>query len=227
MEPDGDIGSRYAGIRERIARASTRAGRDPGEVVLIGVTKTHPPAMARAVVAHGLRDLGENRVQELLEKCGALADLSIRWHLIGHLQTNKVKIVLPHVFMIHSVDSVRLAEQIQLHAASPVDVCLQVNTSGEETKFGVAPGEVRPHAAAIRACPNLRLRGLMTLGPLTEDPTAIRASFRLLRELLAEARAEVPDASVLSMGMSGDFETAIEEGATHVRVGTALFGSRG
>jgi hypothetical protein len=226
MDLERDIAARYEDIRDRIARAAARAGRDPADVLLIGVTKTLPPESARAAFGLGLRDLGENRVQELLEKGAALADLPVRWHLIGHLQTNKVKAVLPHVAMIHSVDSVRLAEQIQLHAGSPIDVCLQVNTSGETTKFGVAPSDVRPQAAAIRGLPHLRLRGLMTLGPLTEDRTAIRASFQMLRELLAVLRAEVPDASVLSMGMSGDYEIAIEEGATHIRVGTALFGPR-
>jgi PLP dependent protein len=226
MDFEKDIAARYQEIHGRILGAAARAGRDPADIRLIAVTKTFPPEAARAAFALGLRDLGENRVQELLSKCDALAGLPIRWHLIGHLQTNKVKSVLPHVAMVHSVDSMRLAEQIQLHATGPVDVCLQVNTSDEATKFGVAADEVRSHVEAIHELPRLRLQGLMTLGPLTENRDAIRAAFRLLRGLLDEVRAVVPDAETLSMGMSGDFEIAIEEGATHVRVGTALFGPR-
>jgi len=227
MDLKVDIAARYADIRQRISGAAARAGRSPAEITLIGVTKTLPAEMARAAFGLGLRDLGENRVQELIQKRALLDDIPIRWHLIGHLQTNKARTVLPHVVMIHSVDSVRLAEEIQRHSTGPIDVCLQVNTSGEGTKFGVSPRDVRAHAAAFRLLPNLRLRGLMTLGPLTADRHSIRASFRLLRDLLAEARTESPDASVLSMGMSGDFEIAVEEGATHIRVGTALFGPRG
>lgn len=226
MDFEKQIAARYQEIQVRIVRAATRAGRDPASVRLIAVSKTFPPEAARAAFALGLHDLGENRVQELLSKCEALAGLPIRWHLIGHLQTNKVKSVLPHVTMIHSVDSVRLAEQIQLHSTVPIDVCLQVNTSHETSKFGVSPSEVRGHIEAIRHMPRLRLRGLMTLGPLTEDCDAIRSAFRLLGHLFDEVRSSVPDADTLSMGMSGDFEIAIEEGATHVRVGTALFGPR-
>jgi PLP dependent protein len=226
MDLERAIGAHYAEIRQRIVAAASRVGRDPAEVCVIAVTKTFPAEAARAAFALGLRDLGENRVQELLGKAETLAGLPIRWHLIGHLQTNKVKAVLPIVGMIHSVDSVRLAEQIQAHAGSPVDICLQVNTSGETSKFGVAPDAVCAHVEAIRGFPRLQLRGLMTLGPLTEDRKEIRAAFRLLRERLADVREIVPEASVLSMGMSGDFEIAIEEGATHIRLGTALFGTR-
>lgn len=187
-----------------------------------------PPESVRAAHALGLAEFGENRVQELLAKSDLLADLPLRWHLIGHLQTNKVRAVLPRVVAIHSVDSLRLAESIQAHAAPGriIDILLQVNTSGEETKFGAAPEEAPGLARAVAVLPALRLRGLMTLGPLTDDATAIRRSFRLLRDLRDAARSSIPGVEWLSMGMSGDFEIAVEEGATHIRVGTALFGSR-
>ena len=223
-----DLHERYEEILQRVARAAERSGRPSSAVTMIAVTKTLPAERVRAAFGLGIRDIGENRVQELLEKKSELTDLPIRWHLIGHLQSNKVKRILPHVVLIHSVDSLPLGAQIDRLAAGgqAVDLLLEVNTSGEATKFGVAPGEVRALASAVRGLNQLRVRGLMTLGPLTEDPAAIRASFRMLRELLDAVREEIPDASVLSMGMSGDFEIAIEEGATHIRVGTALFGSR-
>jgi PLP dependent protein len=224
-----DMTARYEQIRLRIARAADRCGRDPAGITLIAVSKTMPAESVREAFRFGLRDFGENRVQELAMKAGELADLPIRWHLVGHLQTNKVRVVLPLAAMIHSVDSLHLAQKIHeaLAPGRSIDLLLQVNTSGEESKFGAAPDDLSSLAASISALDRLRVRGLMTLGPLTDDEEAIRRSFRALRELLPVLKKQFPEAEALSMGMSGDFETAIEEGATHIRVGTALFGSRG
>ncbi|MDM7915442.1 MAG: YggS family pyridoxal phosphate-dependent enzyme [Candidatus Eisenbacteria bacterium] len=234
MEDDrdgiGSLASRYRDVRRRVEEAASRAGRDPAEITLIAVTKTFPSSAAREAFALGIADVGEDRVQELLRKREECADLPLRWHLIGHLQSNKAAKILPAVSMVHSVDSIPLAERLsELSAADrPLDILLQVNTSGEESKFGVAPGEARRTAEAIASLPSLRLRGLMTLGPLTDDQGAIRSSFATLRRIRdEEVRPRVPLASFLSMGMSGDFEIAIEEGATHIRLGTILFGQRG
>lgn len=229
MAFDMDLRSRHEEITERIARAASRAGRDPSGVTLVAVTKTLPEDAVRAAFSLGIRDIGENRVQELIAKKEALGDLPLRWHLIGHLQTNKVRQIIREVTLIHSVDTLHLVERIAEAApdvADPVEILLQVNTSGEVTKFGASPTEARPLAEGIARFPSLRLRGLMTLGPLTDDEEAVRASFRLLRRLREELRELLPPDAVLSMGMSGDYEIAIEEGATIVRIGTALFGAR-
>ncbi len=224
-----DMTTRYEQVRLGIARAAERCGRDPSRITLIAVSKTMPAERIREAFRLGIRDFGENKVQELALKAGELADLPIRWHLVGHLQTNKVRAVLPHAAMIHSVDSLHLVRKIHesLAPGRSIDLLLQVNTSGEESKFGVAPDDLAWLAASIRGLDRLRVLGLMTLGPLTDDEDAIRRSFRELRGLLPALRQSFPEADLLSMGMSGDFETAIEEGATHVRVGTALFGHRG
>ncbi len=222
------MAARYAAVRAAMTAAARRIGRDPDEIVLICVSKTIPEETVREAHALGIADFGENRVQELLSKSASLLELPLRWHLIGHLQTNKVRAVLPRVAMIHSLDSIRLAETIQSHAEAGrrIDLLLQVNTSGEATKFGTSPDAAPELAAAVSALPALRLRGLMTLGPLTDDREAIRRSFRLLRELRDAIRGSLPEVELLSMGMSGDYEIAIEEGATHIRVGTAIFGPR-
>lgn len=231
MVPVGtmDLQSRYEKIKERITRAAERSGRDPATITVIAVTKTVTASEVRGAYEAGIRHIGENRVQELLRKHSELSDLPIQWHFIGHLQTNKVRRVLPVASMIHSVDSSRLANQIHDLAADlgGVDVLLQVNTSAEETKFGIAPSALPELIASVRDLDRLRIRGLMTLGPLTDDGAAIRRSFRMLRECASVLRESIHDASVLSMGMTSDFEIAIEEGATHVRIGTALFGPRG
>ena len=223
-----DLQSRYEQVKERIARAAGRSGRDPDAITLVAVTKTVTTSAVREAYEAGIRNIGENRVQELLRKQSELTDLPVRWHFIGHLQTNKVRQVLPIASMIHSVDSPRLARRIHDLAADrgEVDVLLQVNTSSEETKYGVAPSDLPELIASMRGLDRLRIQGLMTLGPLTEDEDAIRSSFRMLRECLSLLRETVPDAAVLSMGMTNDYEIAIEEGATHVRIGTALFGPR-
>ena len=175
----------------------------------------------------GCRDFGENRVQEWLEKKNKLPD-DIRWHMIGHLQTNKVKDCAGEAALIHSVDSVKLAQAIEKAAAAKnqiVDCLVQVNTSGEASKFGVAPGEAEKLVEAV--FPHLKLKGLMTIGPLTDDATKTRASFRLLKELFEKIKkVSKPDFTILSMGMSSDFEIAIEEGANLIRIGTAVFGAR-
>lgn len=217
------IAANVTAVRARIAAAANRAGRDPASVTLIAVTKTFPPEVAAAVVAAGAPDLGENRVQEGVVKAEALAvnGLTPRWHLIGHLQSNKVKAALPVFAMIHGVDSEALAQAISRRAESPVPILLEVNVGGEATKFGFHPDDLLTAVARVRALPNIDLRGLMTVAPPASDPSDVRPVFRRLRELAAAA--ELPE---LSMGMTDDFEVAIEEGATMVRVGRALFGAR-
>jgi pyridoxal phosphate enzyme (YggS family) len=210
-------------VRDRITAAAERAGRDPAAVRLIAVTKTFPPAVCAAAVQAGLTDLGENRVQEGVAKAATLAESGMKpvWHLIGHLQSNKVKAALGAFTVIHSVDSVELAQAISRRAARPVAVLLEVNVAGEATKFGLSPEETPATYRAIAGLPNIEVRGLMTVAPQTDDPETVRPVFRHLRAL-AE-RLGLPE---LSMGMSGDYEVAVEEGATMVRVGSALFGPR-
>lgn len=223
-----NIESRHKEVLERIARAAERAGRDPAEITLIAVSKTFDTDVVKEAFDCGIRDFGENKVQELVAKHKELPDLQVRWHFVGHLQTNKVKHVLPAATMIHSIDSTRLATKINDLAPGPepVDVLIQINTSDEETKFGIGPDELQDLITAIAPLSSLRVRGLMTLGPLTDDLDAIRRSFLLLRECSLTLRETRPEATILSMGMTGDYEIAIEEGATHVRVGTAIFGPR-
>jgi pyridoxal phosphate enzyme (YggS family) len=217
------IAANVAAVRERIAAAARRAGRDPESVRLIAVTKTHPAEVCAAVVAAGVADLGENRVQEGVAKAAALAEGEARptWHLIGHLQTNKVKAALETFSLIQSVDSEALAAAISRRAASPVDVLLEVNVAAEPSKFGFSPAATAAAHARIAALPHLRVRGLMTVAPQTDDPETVRPVFQALR-VLAE-QLGLPD---LSMGMTDDFEVAVEEGATLVRIGRALFGPR-
>jgi pyridoxal phosphate enzyme (YggS family) len=218
-----DIAGNVARVRERIARAAERGGRRATDVLLIGVSKTVESERIRAAVAAGITALGENRVQEAKAKVAELGTLA-PWHLIGHLQTNKVKDALPLFALIHSVDRLELAREIERRAAAQgqvVDVLLQVNIAGETTKGGVGPDEVAETLDLLGKLAHLRVRGLMTIPPEVEQPEESRQWFRRLRELGARhALAE------LSMGMSGDFEVAVEEGATMVRVGTAIFGPR-
>lgn len=224
---------RMAAVRARIARAAERAGRDPASVLLVGASKQVSADRLREAVSAGLTDLGENRVQEARAKIAALADLgpSLRWHLIGHLQSNKAKLAATLFDWVHSVDSAPLAQELSRRAAEAgkrLSVLVEVNTSGEPSKFGVAPGDVLGLLEAVTACSALEARGLMTVGPLTDDVEQSRSAYRLLAQRLREARHAFPGARLdqLSMGMSGDFEVAIEEGATMVRVGSALFGPR-
>jgi pyridoxal phosphate enzyme (YggS family) len=206
------LGERIASVRARIERAA--AGR---KVTLVAVTKTHPPEVIRQAAAHGLTAFGESYAQELGQKRAALGDLALDWHFIGHLQRNKAKDVVG-VSLIHGVDGLALAQAIDRRAAAPQDVLVEVNVAGEATKAGVAPGEVGPLLDEMAKLARVRCRGLMCIPPLGEDN---RARFRRLAALARDFG--LPE---LSMGMSDDFEVAIEEGATLVRVGTALFGPR-
>jgi pyridoxal phosphate enzyme (YggS family) len=224
---------RISAVRARIAAAAARAGRDPAGVELLGASKEMPPERLRLAVAAGLRHLGENRVQEARGKVEALADLEPRptWHMIGHLQSNKARHAVRLFEWVHSVDSVALAGELDRRrdgVGRPLQVLVEVNTTGEDSKYGVTPEACLDVLAEVAGFANLRLRGLMTLGRWSPDPDEARASFRLLRELRDRARERYPELSLdhLSMGMSGDFEVAVEEGATWVRVGTAIFGPR-
>lgn len=229
------ISDNIAEIRDRIASAARRAGRSPTEIALMAVTKTHPAERIREAYAAGLRLFGENRVQEFAGKAGALADLSdAQWHMIGHLQTNKAGKAAELFGAVDSVDSLKIAERLDAAASSlgkTLDVLIEINVGGEVAKSGVSPDskdleELLSSAAKFEA---LRFRGLMTVPPFTDDPEGARPFFRKLRELRdAISARNLPHISmgVLSMGMSHDFEVAIEEGSTCVRVGTAIFGER-
>jgi pyridoxal phosphate enzyme (YggS family) len=226
------IALRLAGIRARIDAAARSSGRDPSSVRLVAVSKTFPLDAVREAYAAGQRDFGENRVQEALQKISASSDLGIRWHLLGHLQTNKARKAGAVFAMVQSVDSVELLRKLDQAAAdagAAPDLLIQVDLAGEATKHGAPPGEVPRLLDAAAACRAARVTGLMTLPPVPEAPEDARPWFRRLRDLRDGWLASgVPPAMLreLSMGMSGDFEVAIQEGATIVRVGTAIFGSR-
>ncbi|SHF47252.1 hypothetical protein SAMN02745206_02059 [Desulfacinum infernum DSM 9756] len=219
-------------IRDRIRNACGRADRDPGSVRLIAVSKTVAPERIRQAAAVGLNVFGENYVQEALGKMDSLGDLNLEWHFIGHLQTNKVRQAVPHFHWIQTVDRVKLAREIDRRAEAlgkSMPVLLQVHLGGEETKAGVDPEDLPDLFEEVSRMSCLEVRGLMTLPPYLEDPEEVRPYFRQLRRLLEvlRDRASEPERlTELSMGMSHDFEVAIEEGATMVRVGTALFGPR-
>ncbi|HIX59025.1 MAG TPA: YggS family pyridoxal phosphate-dependent enzyme [Candidatus Blautia gallistercoris] len=218
-------------VERRIQEACVRSHRDPSEVTLIAVSKTKPVEMLREVYDAGSRNFGENKVQELTAKYDQLPS-DIRWHMIGHLQRNKVKYIVDKAAMIHSVDSVRLAQTIEQEAAKKqvvVPVLAEVNVAEEESKFGLKVDDVLPFVKEVAVYPHLRLMGLMTIAPYVEDPEENRSVFRRLKELSVDIAAKNIDnvtMSVLSMGMTGDYEVAIEEGATMVRVGTGIFGAR-
>ena len=226
------IADRLTGIRERIAAAARSAGRDPSSVVLVAVSKTFPIEAVREAYAAGQRDFGENRVQEGLQKIAVSTDLRIRWHLLGHLQTNKARKAAPAFATIHSVDSVELLQKIDAAAADEgrtPELLIQVDLAGEATKFGAPPAGVPRLFDAAAGCRAARLAGLMTLPPVPDSPEDARPWFRKLRDLRDEwlaAGVPAPMLKELSMGMSADFEVAIQEGSTMVRVGTAIFGSR-
>ncbi len=216
-------------VRGRIAQAAERAGRDPAEVGIVAVTKGHPLATVREAAGWGLLDLGENRVQEALEKQAAWPEAPVRWHLIGHLQRNKAKLAVGRFALIHSVDSARLADELERVAAGQgltQAVLVQVNVAREPQKDGVSPEEAEALVAHIAALPHLRLEGLMTMAPLTDDEAVVRGTFRGLARLRDDLGTRVSGLGTLSMGMSGDFEIAVEEGATLLRLGTILFGER-
>ncbi|MGI8905521.1 MAG: YggS family pyridoxal phosphate-dependent enzyme [Candidatus Sumerlaeaceae bacterium] len=224
-------------VRHRIAAAADRAARHPNEITLVAVTKTHPvDVMLQAVVA-GVTDVGENRVQEALDKKRGMeaAGAGLRWHLIGHLQTNKAKSAIEHFDLIHSVDSLALAQALNKHASvadKVQSILLQFNVSGEDTKFGANPRNAHELTTQVlQTCPSLRIDGFMTMAPFSDNPEDARPHFRALREVAQTLRTEFQNApnfpaTHLSMGMTGDFEVAIEEGATIVRIGSAIFGGR-
>ncbi len=226
-----EIQKNVQAIRERMAAACHRSGRSADEVTLVAVTKTVGAEQVEAVIAAGVTVIGENRVQEATAKKQAVSS-EASWHLIGHLQTNKVKKALKIFDLIESVDSEHLAEKIQQESEKlqrTVDVFIQVNTSGEQSKFGVAPEHALSLVRSVSKLPNLRLRGLMTIGALSDDEDRIRSCFRMLRQIREQVVAlNLPGVSMehLSMGMTNDFEIAIEEGATLIRIGRALFGER-
>jgi pyridoxal phosphate enzyme (YggS family) len=219
-------------ILERIEAAAVRAGRDPAEVGLVAVTKTHPAEAVREAVAAGLSVFGENYVQEAREKIETLADLSISWHFIGHLQSNKAKYAVGLFDLIHSVDSVKLAREIDKQAekhGKVQDVLIQVNLGKEPTKSGTAEEDLEALCREAARFEHLRIRGLMTLPPFFDQPEKARpyfAALRRLRDRMAGLAIDGVQMEALSMGMTGDFEAAVEEGATWVRIGTAIFGER-
>ncbi len=228
-----NIADNVKNIQERMAAACQHAGRRPEEVKLVAISKTFPPERIREAYDAGLREFGENRVQEAEAKRPALVDLDITWHLVGHLQTNKAKTARELFQWVHSVDSLRLAQKLHQAASSAgvrLRVLIEVNLAGETSKSGVAADGVAQLAEEISHLESLELRGLMTIPPLLENPDEVRPYFRRLRELaqkVAERRIPSIATAELSMGMTHDFEVAIEEGATIIRVGTGIFGARG
>lgn len=255
------LDARYASVKERIVRAARRAGRGPDEIILVAVTKYAEPEQVRELIALGHRDFGENRLQRLMQRAAMVEEYlsrhrvlphagrahaedagiallpaaggaaQVRWHMIGHLQRNKVKKAVEFSRLIHSVDSLRLAEEIQqvaLKREQPVEVLVQVNCSGEKTKFGCPVPAALHLAEQIETMTYVRVRGLMTMAPYSHDPEDARPTFVRCRELFEDVRKSgvgEGQFNILSMGMSGDFEVAIEEGANLVRVGSAIFGA--
>jgi pyridoxal phosphate enzyme (YggS family) len=225
------LAENLAAVRRSIHEAALRAHRNPSEITLLGVTKTVGPDVIREAIRLGLTDLGENRVQEAVAKMDELAEYPANWHLIGQLQTNKVKYVLGRVHLIHSLDRLSLAREIQKRSARAgivTDCLVEVNIAGEASKAGLAPDEVEEFVqTVVSECPQIRIRGLMTVAPYEADPEKVRPCFRQMRMLAGQLR-ELPGVSMehLSMGMSNDYPIAIAEGATIVRVGTAIFGRR-
>ena len=219
-------------VKERIRVACGRAGRPQGDVTLIAVSKTKPLELVREAYEAGARDFGENKVQDLLDRIDALPS-DIRWHMIGHLQRNKVKYIIGKVAMIHSVDSLRLAEEISRESVKhqvDTDILIEVNVAGEESKFGVSVEEAPQLVEEISRMPAVHVRGLMTIAPFVENAEENRQYFRKLKQLSVDIERKNIDnvnMTALSMGMTGDYSVAIEEGATCVRVGTGIFGERG
>lgn len=221
----------YDMVQKEIDSACEKAGRDKDEVRLIAVSKTKPVEMLEELYAHGCRDFGENKVQELVEKYETLPK-DIRWHMIGHLQRNKVKYIVDKVYLIHSVDSLRLAEEISKEAVKKqvtVNILIEVNVAQEETKFGLRTDETAELVRAISALPGICVKGLMTIAPYVENAEENRQYFQNLKQLSVDImHKNIDNISMgsLSMGMSGDYPVAVEEGATYVRVGTSIFGER-
>lgn len=221
----------YANVLKNVHNACERAGRKTDDVTLIAVSKTKPVEMLQEIYDCGCRDFGENKVQEIMDKYDKLPN-DIRWHMIGHLQTNKVKYIVDKVYMIHSVDSIKLAKEISKEAVKKnvtVKVLLEVNVAKEETKFGLLTEEVPDFYKEVIDLPGLKVCGLMTIAPYVENSEENRQHFVNLKQLMVDIESEKTDnisVGELSMGMTGDYEVAIEEGATYVRVGTGIFGER-
>jgi hypothetical protein len=223
------IGENLQATKVRIARAAAAAGRDPAAVMLLAVSKTHPAARVDQAHAAGQRAFGENYVQEAIQKMDALAGKPLEWHLIGPLQSNKTRVVAARFDWVHTIESERIARRLSEQrpgTLAPLQALVQVNVSGEASKSGVPPEAAPALARAVAALPRLRLRGLMAIPEPTADAALQRARFRALRELLERLQREGLELDTLSMGMSDDLEAAIAEGATIVRVGTAIFGAR-
>ena len=218
-------------VESNICRACSKSKRNREEVTLIAVSKTKPVEDLKEAYACGIRDFGENKVQEIMDKYPQMP-ADVNWHMIGHLQRNKVKYIVDKTAMIHSVDSLRLAETIQNEASKhqvSVPILLEVNVAEEDSKFGLSVKDTLPLAEQISTFPNLQIKGLMTIAPFVENPEENRWVFRELKKLsvdISEKNIDNVDMCVLSMGMTGDYEVAIEEGSTMVRVGTGIFGSR-
>lgn len=218
-------------VENNIAAACERTGRKRSEVTLIAVSKTKPVELIRDAIDYGIKDFGENKVQEMCDKMEIISE-KINWHMIGHLQRNKVKYIVDKAYLIHSVDSLRLAEQIDQEAQKKNVVCnilIEVNIAGEESKFGVAKEEVKSLLEAIKNLKHVHVKGLMTIAPFVDDAEDNREYFQEMHKLFIDMRQENTDnisMEILSMGMTGDYQVAIEEGATMVRVGTGIFGAR-
>lgn len=218
-------------VKEKIRLACVKSERDMNDVTLIAVSKTKPLPMLQEAYECGIRDFGENKVQELMEKIPAMPD-DIRWHMIGHLQRNKVKYIVDKVYLIHSVDSLRLAEEISKEACKKnvcVNILVEVNVAEEDTKFGTTCEDAIALVENISGLPNLKIHGLMTIAPNVENEEENRIYFNRLKQLSVDIRSKNIDnvyMDVLSMGMTGDYQIAVEEGSTYVRVGTGIFGSR-
>lgn len=218
-------------VRSKIENACSQSERKPEDVTLIAVSKTKPVEMLKEAYDQGCRHFGENKVQELIDKYDVLPD-DIKWHMIGHLQRNKVKYIVDKVYMIHSVDSLRLAEEISREALKKnvtVSILIEVNVAGEDTKFGVSPLETEELVRKIAVLPGIAIKGLMTIAPYVDDPEDNRQYFAALKQLsvdISKKNIDNVNMNVLSMGMTGDYAVAIEEGAVFVRVGTGIFGER-
>ena len=225
------IKENYFEVNEKVRKACDRAGRNRDGVTLIAVSKTKPLEDLREAYEAGARDFGENKVQELVDKIPQMPE-DVRWHMIGHLQRNKVKYIVDKVYMIHGVDSLKLGEEISKEAVKhgvTVRILIEVNVAGEDTKYGVSPEEAPLLAIGLSKLPGISLQGLMTIAPYVTDPEENRLIFAKLRQLavdISEKNIDNVSMNVLSMGMTGDYEVAVEEGATFVRVGTGIFGER-
>ena len=231
MSEYGFVSENIANVRKNVEAAAKRAGRDPKEILLLAVSKTMEVPRIKAAVECGLNSLGENRVQEIMEKYEPMGP-DVKWHLIGHLQTNKVKYIIDKVELIHSVESLKLAEEIDKQAKKHglvADILVEINMAKEESKFGIMPEEAESFITELSKLENIRVRGIMTVAPFVENAEDNRVYFRNMKQLLVDINAKKINninMDTLSMGMTGDYEVAIEEGATIVRVGTGIFGKR-